>query len=261
MTDDQHHPAFPQPANPNISLWRYLDFEKFDWLLTYGRLFMPSAAHLGDPLEGTRPAGDSEWWQREIANAESQEKRHVLEHNHDLLSRFAYAFRAHYYVSCWHASEVENARMWNCYTRSPTAVAVQTKYSKLRNLLPNYVELGLVRYIDYRIDRLPSSNMMECVTHKNIGYSFENEIRAVVLHPPFEAIGGAHFQEHHFESETVNGFFLYAPTIDVTQLIERIVLHPKATHKIKNEVARICEIKGLPQPVQSGFQGVSACAL
>jgi hypothetical protein len=255
MTEKQRHPAFPQPENPNVLLWRYLDFEKFDWMLTFGRLFMPDAVHLGDPLEGTRPAGDLEWWQREIANADSQEQRRILEHNRELLSRFANDFRPHYYVCCWHMNEFENERMWRCYTKSPRAVAVRTKYSTLRKLLPTYIEMGLVRYIDYRADRLPTLNMLEYVTHKNICFSFERELRAVVLHPQSEAIGSAHFQENHYESETEKGFLVYAPPIDITQLIERVVLHPKATQGFENEVARFCE-KKVPQPVQSVFQRV-----
>ncbi len=222
---------------------------------------MPSADHLGDPLEGTRPAGDSEWWQREIANAESQEKRFILEHNRDILSHFANSFRPLYYVSCWHINEFESERMWNCYTKSPRAVAIQTKYSTLRKLLPPYVEIGLVRYIDYRVDRLPTLNMMECVTHKNVCYSFEGEVRSVVFHPPPEAVGGAHFQENHFESEKVSGFLVYAPPIDVIQLIERVVFHPKATRDFEDEIARLCEKKGIAQPIRSTFQDLSANVL
>lgn len=260
MKEDQRHPAFPQPDDPNVPLLRYLDFAKFDWLMTYGRLYMPSAVHLGDSLEGTRPDGDLERWQREVANAESEEQRRILEYNRELLLRFANGFRRHYYVSCWNMNESESEQMWSCYTKSPKAVAVQTKYSTLRELLPAYVEMGLVRYIDYRTDRLPSINLLECVTHKNISYSFEHEVRAVVLHPPTEATGGAHFQENHFESETCKGFLVYAPPIAVTRLIERVVLHPEATQDFGREIARCCEKKSLPPPVQSIFKGATASA-
>jgi hypothetical protein len=51
------HPAFPQPADRNETLWRYVDAVKFEWLLATGRLFMPTADKLGDPFEGTTRTG------------------------------------------------------------------------------------------------------------------------------------------------------------------------------------------------------------
>ena len=45
-----HHPAFPQPTDPEDAVWCYLTSDKFKWMVKEGRLFMPNAAHLGDPL-------------------------------------------------------------------------------------------------------------------------------------------------------------------------------------------------------------------
>ena len=47
------HPSFPQPSNLNISLWRYMDIEKFKWLIQEKRLYMPTTEKLGDCLEGS----------------------------------------------------------------------------------------------------------------------------------------------------------------------------------------------------------------
>ncbi len=52
------HPAFPEPDDPSAVIWRYMDAPKFEWLVNCGRLFMPSADRLGDPLEGSTPPGD-----------------------------------------------------------------------------------------------------------------------------------------------------------------------------------------------------------
>lgn len=84
MRDEYQHPAFPQPP-PDVSLWRYLDFEKFDWLANCRRLFMPTAHFLGDPLEGTRPAGELEWWRAQEENTTSEEQRQIIEKNRELL--------------------------------------------------------------------------------------------------------------------------------------------------------------------------------
>ena len=67
MTENSYsHPAFPQPADPDVAIWRYMDAPKFEWLIGNERLFMPSACRLGDPLEGTTPGGEIQWWRREI---------------------------------------------------------------------------------------------------------------------------------------------------------------------------------------------------
>src|SRR5467141_2330045 len=101
MIEQVHHPAFPQPANLHVSMWRFLSRHKFEWMITEARLFMPTAAHLGDPLEGTQPAGDGNYWQSLVNSAPSEEQRRTTEHNRQLISRFAAAFRTRYYVSCW----------------------------------------------------------------------------------------------------------------------------------------------------------------
>jgi hypothetical protein len=147
MTDQHHvHPAFPQPDDPSAVIWRYLDASKFEWLVNCKRLFMPSADRLGDPLEGSTPSGELEWWRREAANAETEETRDIIEKNRDFLSRMAKFFRDHYYyVTCWHMNPHENNAMWGCYTKQPESVAIRTTYAVLRESLPrSYIEMGVI---------------------------------------------------------------------------------------------------------------------
>ena len=153
MNDEYQHPAFPQPHHPDVALWRYLDYSKFEWLLESKRLFMPSAEFLGEPLEGTEPVGNSIWWREKARLAETDKQREIIQRNQEKLSAFAKAFRNHYYVSCWHMNENENNRMWHEYTKSPESVAVKTTYSELHALLPDYIEIGVVRYIDYENEK------------------------------------------------------------------------------------------------------------
>jgi hypothetical protein len=258
MSDEYQHPAFLQPPNPEVSLWRYLDFEKFDWLVNCRRLFMPAAHFLGDPLEGTRPAGDLEWWRTQAEDATSEDQRQIIEKNRELLSSFARVFRPNYYVSCWHMNELESKEMWQCYTKTPEAVAIKTSYRELRASLPAYVEIGMVRYIDYATERLPSLNMFEYITHKNIDYCFEREVRVVALSPATEGLGSSHFQDNHFESETRKGFLVFAPQIDVSRLLHGVVLHPESTPEFTAMVITACEKAGLPIPVASAFSGQGA---
>jgi hypothetical protein len=253
MSDQYQHPAFPPPRHPDVVLWRYLDFEKFEWFVGNRRLFMPSAQFLGDPLEGTTPAGHLDWWRSLVEGATSEEQRRIIEQNKEKLSAFAHVFRPHYYVSCWHMNALENAKMWRCYTKTSEAVAVATSYRVLRASLPAYVEIGMVRYIDYASERLPSLNMFEYITHKNINFCFEREVRAIALPPTTEGLGATHFQDNHFESETQKGFLVFAPEVDVESLIHRVVLHPESSSEFIEKIRSICEGAGLPTPVPSAF--------
>jgi hypothetical protein len=253
MNSEYRHPAFPPPPHPEVALWRYLDSEKFSWFIENQRLFMPSAQFLGDPLEGITPVGHDEWWKGLIENAESEAKRKIIEGNYKKLQSFADAFRPHHYVSCWHMNSVESSRMWKAYTESPDSVAVTTSYSALRSALPKYVEIGMVRYIDYENEQLPSLNMFEYITHKNINFCFEREVRAVALPPVTEELGSKHFQENHFESERKKGFLVFAPSVDITSLIHRVVLHPEASLKFKENIRAICKNSNIPGPTTSEF--------
>jgi hypothetical protein len=247
MVEQIHHPAFPQHANPDTVIWRYLTPNKFEWMVNEGRLFMPNAAHLGDPLEGTQPAGDSNWWRSLASLAASEDERRTVEYNCDLISRFAVAFRTRYYVSCWHINEVVNHDMWKLYADSPESVAIRSTVAKLRAALPDYVDIGMIRYIDYDVDRLPSLNMLEYVTHKNKFFERERELRAVAMHPVVEGLAQQHFRTHHFQADN-NSCRVFAPPIDVSALVDSIFIHPDAPEFFLKTMCSLCEKHGLPIP-------------
>lgn len=259
MVYEAPHPAFPEPEDKETHLWRYLDFSKFEWLARERRLFMPNAAHLGDPLEGTQPPGHDDWWSSLAAAATSDKERETIEHNRQLLLRFAAAFRTRYYVSCWHMNAEENATMWVRYTKQPESVAIQTRFSKLRGVLPPYVGMGMVRYMDYSTERLPTLNMFEYITHKNRCFEYEQELRAVAMHPVVEGLDQQHFREHHYESEQNPSLLVYAPPVDLA-IVESVVLHPSASNAFAAQVASLCQESSLPTPRQSSLEPPLASA-
>lgn len=249
--DEYRHPAFPQPEDDTVALWRYMTADKFKWLVKCGRLFMPSADRLGDPMEGTTPHGELEWWKREAATADTEENRRIIGHNRAFLSRMAQAWRTNCYVSCWHRNPYENHAMWGCYANSPESVAVRTTYAALRASLPRYVELGTVRYLDYSAARLPSMNMFEYVMHKDIYYDFEHEVRAVALAPAGIEPWASQFRENHFQSESTPEFLIFAPPVELSQLIHAVTLHPEASAAFEAEMMDLCAANGLAKPEAS----------
>jgi hypothetical protein len=250
-TEIYQHPAFPQPDDPQAVLWRYLDFDKFTWLVTERRLLMPAAEQLGDPFEGTTPQGELDWWRDLAAKADTEEQRKIIEANRVKLSQFAMGFKGHYYVSCWHMNQHENDAMWKAYTSGPRSAAIRTTFAALRACLPSYVDIGMVRYLDYVNGRLPTMNMFEYIMHKRIQLSFEQEIRAVAFGLLSDELGGAEFRENLFEKEGNAGFRAYAPPIDLTRLIHGVVPHPRATPEFITEVTALCANHSLPSPGRS----------
>ncbi|WP_411886421.1 hypothetical protein [Polaromonas sp. YR568] len=220
---------------------------------------MPNAAHLGDPLEGTQPPGHDDWWLSLSSAANSDEERETIEHNRQLLLRFAAAFRTRYYVSCWHMNAEESSTMWARYTRQPESVAIQTTFAQLRGALPPYVGMGMVRYMNYATERLPTLNMFEYITHKNQCFEYERELRAVAMHPIVEGLDRQHFQEHHYQSEHNPSLLVYAPLIDLA-IIESVVLHPSASKAFAEQVTSLCRKSNIPPPQQSALEPPHASA-
>ncbi len=213
---------------------------------------MPRADRLGDPLEGTTPQGELDAWERRAAEATTDAQRKIIRENRAKLSGFARGFRDLYFVSCWHMNNQENYGMWDCYTSKPDSVAIHTSYANLTSYLPGFTYAGMVRYLDYAADALPSMNMFEYIMHKNVGYRFENEVRAVAM-APFEcAPDRDEFYKHLFQSETDAAFHVYAPPIAPARLIEGVVLHPEASEEFAEEMGKLCEAKGIPRPQRSG---------
>jgi hypothetical protein len=245
------HPSFPQPDDHSQAIWRYMDSDKFEWLLAHGRLFMPTADNLGDPREGSTPPGEIAWWEQEYNNAETEEQRANVAHNRRFFAHFAQNFRPRYYVSCWHMNTHENYSMWRCYTETKRAVAIRTTYSSLREALPSSALMGVIRYIDYSTDRLPWGNMFEYIMHKDITFRYEAEVRAVVTLPPNDELGLQKFLEDHFALAAKPSFCLYAPKVDVSTLIDGIVLHPEASKAYASKVRKLCAANGLPAPTPS----------
>jgi len=120
-------------------------------------------------------------------------------------------------------NEHESAAMWRLYLKSDEGIAVQSTYAKLKASIVSDEEvfLGIVKYIDYEKEFIvESANTLSPFVHKRISYSYENEIRAVLLKWP---ISGDSFDT---TKETIfNGVQV---RVDIERLVERIYVAPSA---------------------------------
>ena len=152
-----------------------MDFTKYVSLLESSALYFSRLDQLGDNFEGsitvaTKKSLDSpDVALRDDLRAAMQSQTTSLRHT----------IREGTYVNCWHMSEHESAAMWRLYSKTEEAISVQTSYGKLVDALSNELLVGLVNYIDYDNEIIPSNNMLWPVMHKRLSFQHECEVRAV----------------------------------------------------------------------------------
>lgn len=245
---DKIHPAFPRPVDLNCSIWRYLDFDKFIWMLQRKALYMPRADQLGDAFEGSTTRGHLAQWKAAAEKEADETKRRNIEGAISQLSDFAREFLPMTYVSCWHMSEVESHAMWKLYTKSSMAVAIASTFGRLENLLPDHANVGIVRYVDFDKYTYPTENLFHRIMHKRHFFSYEQEVRAVVQSVP-RPPGIPQPDGNHFEG------LAYMPPVDPRQLVTSVVIHPDASVAFATHIEEICATHGLPKPIVSGMGG------
>ena len=159
------HESFPQPEDPSVKVWRYLDLPRFIWMLSTGALAFTRVDTLEDPFEGSIPSPVYEQWK-----AKSSE----------VISRASSGLRRQAFVSCWHANNVESEAMWRLYCGSHDGIALQTTYEKLDASLPDGVFLGLVQYLDYECHAEPPTDTLSLLMCKRQAFEHEHEVRALI---------------------------------------------------------------------------------
>lgn len=169
----EEHPRFIPPPDPEVPLWRYMDFAKFISLLHRQAIFFPTAARLGDPYEGSYPIANvrlrPQWYGDHAEAIEFQSRDEKLRRLDSTL------------ISCWHMNEGQSAAMWKLYSREGYGVAVRSTYDRLKRAIdsPRPFYIGVVRYLAYETDPMPEGNLFDPFLHKRTSFEHERELRVV----------------------------------------------------------------------------------
>ncbi len=215
------HPIFTYPKNPDIKVWRYMDFTKLISLIDTRRLFFTRADLFKDPFEGSYPKINIESRKKvpseiplELRDKYMEGMTKMYENNRHWPRYTA--------VSCWHMNEYESAAMWSLYLKSDEGIAVQSTFKKLKKSIIDEedVYLGTVKYIDYEKDLIQSSNIFEPFVHKRKSFEHERELRGVLTRWPTSS------NSLDFEKETIQGGVPIK--VDIEELIERIYVAPNS---------------------------------
>jgi hypothetical protein len=230
--------------DPKIEIWRYMDLEKFEFILKNKALFFCRADRFVDPFEGSLP-------KREL-DLEMREKHEYLIHG---LSYLRKRMKMQNIINCWHISNSENDSMWKLYLKSNEGIAIKTTVKRLIESFKNTEErvvCSMVRYLDYENDvwynkddyPLKAANKFVPLVHKRIEYATENELRLI------HAIDSSEFPvrlvKHTTDSNYPDHYWESQPfekgkniSVDLEVLISEIVFAPTCD---EFQVSKIKEI-------------------
>ncbi len=249
---DYRHPAFPEPHDPDCTIWRYMGISKFEDIVRTRSLYMSRADRLGEAFEGSTTPAHLAYWHEVARKAETEEARANVLRTIERLSEFTRGMLPSWYVSCWHINPVENYAMWKLYARDEAhneAIAISSTYKLLGEVLPAFIHIGCVRYIDFNKEKYTDENLAHRIMHKRHFFEYEKELRAVAqrveLPGGFAQPDPAHFSDYG-----------YRPPIDPCKLITSVVVHPDASEEFFRRVAKLCDSHQLPSPTVSGLAGV-----
>ncbi len=211
-------------SNPFLKMWRYLQPDKFEWLIKNSALYLAKASRFKDPLEGIIP-------ELSLQLIKKFEESIGMIHDRAKWIEIMQNFRDSTYVNCWHINEDETARMWKeyCPVRKDDegenifeGVVIETTYQQLDNACdepPEKYFLTIVKYIKDIVKKyIKQGNSLHLFAHKDESFIDEKEGRII-------SIGNVN--EDHLEME-----------INLDMVINAIYVHPCASQEYYGSVEK-----------------------
>lgn len=228
------HPSFPQPADLDIPVWRYISFEKLVSLLAFRQLHFSRSDKLGDSHEGTITE----------VNARNIYSQFCDPNKPELIIKVRTLHRLTTYINCWRVSHDESDAMWKLYCgRLKNGVAMQTTYRELsKSIIDPNVYLGCVRYIDYQNGSIPLDNMFNVFMYKRKAFQYEREVRLIKQIPQEIKSVEAEFEEESARKINPPGIKI---TANLENLIKHVYVNPYASDDNYKEIRATVE-KHLP---------------
>jgi len=209
-----NNPNIKLPQDPDTIVWKYLDLSKFLDLLLSRKLFMSRSDKFEDQYEGT------------FSEPTFEEIKKLSINNPDFLNYYK-THREKVAISSWHINEYESFAMWQIFTQNSEGLAIQSTVKRLQDALvpeKNYKQyIGEVNYIDYKKEYIPFDDMFFPFLFKRKSFQYEREVRIItdVSENPIKLNDGLKIN------------------VDISQLIEKIYIHPKSENWYKNLVIQL----------------------
>jgi hypothetical protein len=241
------HPDFITPVDDTV-LWRYSDFAKFMDFMERRKLWFSRADKFEDPLEGTFTDAETAYF-RSLQFSASPEHRGWA----TAPSRIPQVARATTFVNCWREGKFESMAMWDIYRKGSGVVAIKSTVGLLKQAFATYkwnVYISRVNYINWSDAGGWNSNGLTLCGRKDISYSHESEVRAIIwgLEPPQGGGSSLVKLRGDYMTQTPAG---QEVEVDPARLITEVIVGPREQTRIYDLVQLIMKRYGLPQPVRA----------
>lgn len=214
-----NNPNIKLPQDSDTIVWKYLDLSKFLDLLLSQKLFMSRSDKFEDQYEGT------------FSEPTFEEIKKLSINNPDFLNYYK-THREKVAISSWHINEYESFAMWQIFTQNSEGLAIQSTVKRLQGaLIPekNYKQyIGEVNYIDYKKEYIPFDDLFFPFLFKRKSFQYEREVRIIT------DVTDSNIKLN--DGLKIN--------VDITQLIEKIYIHPKSENWYKNLVIQLVKQLG-----------------
>lgn len=164
-------------------------------------------------------------------------------------------------VNCFNVAEHESNAMWHVYGKGNNCVAITTSLGDLKKCFKEFVDydvfIGQIDYIDYSKALVDESNYLIPLLHKAPFYSYENEIRCLILddgdNSLFEDNEPSPWGELLGESRAQYSPGTYVP-VDLSRLIKEVTIGPSADDWFIHAVRLVMKKFDLEVPVHQSMQ-------
>ena len=216
----------------DLLLMRYMDLPKFIDLIRTSELHLASAIDFDDQLEGTLPEA--------IRDSLLNDPEIVAAYGNLPIQEREYLNKIRTNISCWTKGIGDNMALWKIYGGSKQSVAVMTSFHKIVQstiLWKNISSVAFkdVVYIDHS-GTLPDgaySLSYETFGLKHVAYSFENEVRIIVVRNNIKTPSPLRL------------------SIAINDFIEKIIVAPEAGAWFFDMVKDLSEKYGISAPVEN----------
>ncbi len=220
-------PLFDVP-DEHETIWRYMDFTKFVYLLDKKALYFTRSDKFDDKFEGAIPKPTIISRKALVLGLGT----HLAEETLKVMSQGSREVRKWIFINCWHINSIESAAMWEQYGQKNKGIAIRSTFARLRDSLssPNHdMQIGMVNYIDHARDIIPDGNVFHALFCKGRSFEHEHELRAAFLKPS--------------ETSDIQPGLNIPCNLDI--LIDEIFVSPEAPNWYKELVNSILQKYGL----------------
>lgn len=226
-----------EPEDPEAVIWRFMDFWKFEDLITTNELYFSRSDQLDDHNEGLPPHGVAP-----DLGLNPLDLRYTVQLN-ALLADIR-RHRESFFVNCWYLAVKPSAAMWKEYGEK--GVAIASRCSLLKSALDAGKDRAFLGVIRYGAGHLRGNrfNLTLFIFSKGPEFAHENELRALLYFPD------QFRNDAQLTGPPANVAKFKRLQVALSSLITEIQVSAWATDATFSEVNRLVAEKHLTAPVR-----------